>query len=484
MDNSFKNILILITLLVLPAIGAAASIAVFSDGVVYNAESYKIGEDEYISAEALAKVFRGRLQWNDKLHKGKLTFSGHSVVLIPDNPFVLVDKGFLSIPVTPQLHGGKLMISVLTVPAIFSKASGKKVVWDPEARTLLIGRGAPNIKGIRFSSSPSETKVVLDLTEPLKYRPRSLPKNKFEVFLEGGVLNSSDISAKSCPGLLRSVDAETTDDGARVVFHLNKRHVKTKVFLLKGPNRLLVTFTPGRKEVVVEKRALEVIVVDPGHGGRDPGAVGRTGLCEKTVTLDIGKRVAELLRRKLHVKVILTRTKDEFVSLAERAKIANENKADLFVSIHCNASLKRESGGTETYFLSVAKTDWARAVEARENAVIKFELPEAAGDTASLDYILWDMAQNEFLNESSEFAELVQKELTSRFTIEDRGLNQAGFYVLKGCYMPAILVELAFISNRKEEKLLKKDSFRGKAAQGIYEGIKSFKKAYERKLNL
>ena len=484
MDNSFKNTFILITLLVLTAAQAMASITVFSDGVMHNAESCKIGEDEYISAEALAKVFGGHLQWNDKLHKGKLTVCGHSVVLIPDNPFVLVNKSFISIPVTPQFHSGKLMVSVFTVPTIFGKASGKKVVWDPEARTLSIGRGAPNIEGIRFSSSSSETKVVLDLTTPLKYRLRSLPKNKFEIFFEGGVLNSIDISSKSTPGLVRSVDAKTTEHGARVVIYLNKRHVKAKAFLLKGPDRLLITFTPARKEVTIEKRALEIIVVDPGHGGRDPGAVGRTGLCEKTVTLEVAKRVAELLRKKLHVKAILTRTEDEFVSLAERAKIANESKADLFVSIHCNASLRRKSGGTETYFLSVAKTDWARAVEARENAVIKFELPEAAGDTASLDYILWDMAQNEFLNESSEFAELVQKELTSRFTIEDRGLNQAGFYVLKGCYMPAILVELAFISNEKEEKLLKKGSFREEAAQGIYEGIKSFKKAYERKLNL
>lgn len=484
MEKSRKYKIVLVTLLILPAGTVWASITIFSDGAMYNAELYRMGEDEYISAEVLAKALGGSLQWDERLRKGKLTFSGHSVILIPDNPFVLIDKRFISIPVTPQFHDDRLIVSILTVPTIFGKASGKCVVWDPEARTLDIGRGAPNIKGIRFLSSSSETQVVLDLTRPLKYRHRSLPKSKFELYFEGGVLDSGNISRRNCPGLVSSVDALSTDDGARVVFSLNKRHVKAKVLSLKGPDRLLVTFAPTRKEVTVEKQALEVIVVDPGHGGRDPGAVGRTGLYEKTVTLDVAKRVAELLRRRLHLKVVLTRTEDEFVSLAERAKIANENKADLFVSIHCNASVKREIGGTETYFLSVAKTDWARAVEARENAVIRFELPEAASDTASLDYILWDMAQNEFLNESSELAELVQRELASRFTIEDRGLNQAGFYVLKGCYMPAILVELAFISNKKEEKLLKKDSFRQEAAQGVYEGIKSFKEAYERKLNL
>lgn len=205
---------------------------------------------------------------------------------------------------------------------------------------------------------------------------------------------------------------------------------------------------------------------------------------EKIVTLDIAKRVADLLRKKLGVKVILTRSKDEFVSLGERADIANKNEAELFISIHCNAARNRKSSGTETYFLSEAKTDWTRAVEARENAVIRFELPEGSKDTASLEYILWDMAQKEFLNESSELAELVHEQLTHKSSGEDRGLKQANFFVLRGCYMPAILVEVAFLSNRKEEKLLRKKSFRQDAAEAIFEGVKEFKKIYERKLNL
>ncbi|MFQ5906806.1 MAG: N-acetylmuramoyl-L-alanine amidase [bacterium] len=479
-----RYILTVAVILVLPALAVAERITVFSDGVADKAELYELGTDEYMSVDALARVLKGDFEWDERLHAGRVTVRGHSVVLIPDNPFVSVDNSLISVPVTPQFHGGKLMVSVLTVPAIFSKASGKRVVWYPEVRMLSIGRGAANIKGIRFLSSPSETRVVLDLARPLKYRASSLSQDRYEIFLGGGVLNSRDISKTECPGLVRSVVADNTEDGARVVINLAKKNVKPKTVLLRDPDRLLLTFTPAKNRIVQDRRALKVVVIDPGHGGKDPGAVGQRGLEEKTVTLDIAKRVAELVEERLGIDAVLTRSTDEFVSLKERADIANKKKADLFVSIHCNSSEKQKSRGTETYFLSVAKTDWARAVEARENAVIKFELPEGARDVTSLEYILWDMAQNEFVNESSELAESVHEELTARFAIEDRGLKQAEFYVLKGCFMPAILVEVAFLSNRKEEKLLRKKSFRQKAAEAIYEGIKEFKRIYERKLNL
>lgn len=477
--------ILIFTAILLPATHVASDrINVVSDGVAEKAELYSLGSDEYMSVDELTGILKGDFEWDKRLYLGKITVKGHSVVLIPDNPFVSVDGSLISVPVTPQFHGGKLMVSILTVPTIFSGASGKGISWYPEVHMLSIGHGAANIKGIRFFSSPLETKVALDLARPLKYKASSPSQDRYEVFLEGGVLNSGEISKTECKGLVRSVAGDNTDDGARVFLKLANKNLKPKTVLLKNPDRLLVSLTPPKKKIVKDRRALKVIVIDPGHGGRDPGAVGRRGLEEKTVTLDIARRVAELVEKKLGIEAVLTRTGDEFVSLKERADIANSKKADLFVSIHCNSTERQKSGGTETYFLSVAKTDWARAVEARENAVIRFELPEGARDVASLEYILWDMAQNEFVNESSELAEYVHEELTARFAVEDRGLKQAEFYVLKGCFMPAILVEVAFVSNRKEEKLLRKKSFRQKAAEGVYEGIKEFKKIYERKLNL
>ena len=462
----------------------AATITVFRDGVKGSAELYKLGSDEYMGADVLVTILSGRFEWDRDLYRGKLIFGERTVTLIPDNPFVSIDGSLVSVPITPQFRGGKLLIPILTTPSVFGKASGKDIRWDPKLRVLTVGHGSPNVKGIRFSSTDNETRVVIDLSGPLKYTATRASDVKYEIFLERGVLKSSEISSSEKTGFVRSVHAVNVDDGARIVINLDKKNVKVRLLPLENPTRLLVIVTPGQKKVNTEQYRLEVVVVDPGHGGKDPGAMGPTGLQEKIVTLDIAKRLADLLKKKLGIKVILTRSEDEFVSLGERADIANKNEAELFISIHCNAARNRDSGGTETYFLSEAKTDWTRAVEARENAVIRFELPEGSKDTASLEYILWDMAQKEFLNESSELAELVHEQLTGRFSVEDRGLKQANFFVLRGCYMPAILVEVAFLSNRKEEKLLRKKSFRQKAAEGIFEGIKEFKKIYERKLNL
>jgi N-acetylmuramoyl-L-alanine amidase len=233
--------------------------------------------------------------------------------------------------------------------------------------------------------------------------------------------------------------------------------------------------------VVSRGERLDVIVIDPGHGGKDPGAVSPKGLKEKDIALAIAKKLKKQIKKRMKIKVVMTREKDIFIPLSERALIANKAKADLFISIHCNASpKKRKSGGFETYFISEAKTDWARAVETRENASL---LLEEKPKTSTLESIFVDLAQNEFLMESSHLAELVQEETARRVSISNRGISQAGFFVLRNNYRPAILVETAFLTNPKEERLLKQKKFQEKISEGIYQGVKKFKKVYEEKLN-
>ncbi len=224
-------------------------------------------------------------------------------------------------------------------------------------------------------------------------------------------------------------------------------------------------------------RKIKKVVIDPGHGGRDSGAVGRKGTKEKDINLQVAKVLEQMIEKKLGLQVILTRERDTFISLKERSVIANMEKADLFISFHCNASRKLTSKGVEVYFLSEAKTDWERAVEALENASLKFELPEKEAQNV-LDAILLDLAQTEFLKESQKLAEFLQKKLADNREM-DRGVKQAGFYVLYGVYMPAVLIELGFITNPEEEKLLKNKKYQEKMCTKIIEGIKEFIKWYE-----
>ncbi len=229
--------------------------------------------------------------------------------------------------------------------------------------------------------------------------------------------------------------------------------------------------------------SIRTIVLDPGHGGKDPGAVGYSKKnFEKDIVLTVTKKLKKVLEENLDVEVLLTREKDEFVSLQQRTKFANENTADLFISIHCNAHRKEVIDGIEVFYLSTAKTDEARAVEALENKVV-YEYEgglEAVKKYNDLAFILADMAQSEHLEESYHLGMKLQNTLVGSTKGYDRGVKQANFYVLRGAFMPAVLIELGFLTNKEEEKKLIKTSYQNKLIQSIYQGIKNFKLKYDK----
>jgi len=168
--------------------------------------------------------------------------------------------------------------------------------------------------------------------------------------------------------------------------------------------------------------------------------------------------------------------------LEDRTGLANAVNADLFIDVHNNAVLNAKVGGTETYFLSESRNDWERAATIAENQDFLAENPNFAADPGSLNFILSILAQNEYLQESSELAHSCQKQMVKELGLRDRGVKQAPFYVLVGCEMPSILVEIAFISNAAEEKLLTDPAWQRKAAEAIFAGIKAYKEAYEKNM--
>lgn len=213
-------------------------------------------------------------------------------------------------------------------------------------------------------------------------------------------------------------------------------------------------------------------MVDPGHGGHDPGAVGAHGTQEKNVVLAIGLNLAEKLRDELGIDVVMTRSTDVFIPLEERTAIANKVNADLFVSIHANASLNRGASGIETYYLNLAKTEKAAQLAARENGT-------SLEKVSLLQAILFDLMANYKLNDSAHLAEEVQKALYRKLqghypSTKNLGVKQGPFYVLVGATMPSILVETAFISNEAEEERLRDSSYQERAAEGVLEGIKAY----------
>jgi N-acetylmuramoyl-L-alanine amidase len=215
---------------------------------------------------------------------------------------------------------------------------------------------------------------------------------------------------------------------------------------------------------------IKKVVIDAGHGGHDPGAIGRTGLKEKDVNLDIARRLAKRLKED-GVEVIMTRNSDKFIPLGTRVNIANDAKADLFISIHANASRTRSVHGFEVYYVSPSVGDSTRASYAAKNAYLNLDSACFAGQSQNLKAILWDMIYTYNRAESIELSRAICRSAVDHLNVKVLGVKDARFEVLRGARMPAILVEVGFLSNSKEEELLKNSYYREKISQSIREGI-------------
>ncbi|MFA5068884.1 MAG: N-acetylmuramoyl-L-alanine amidase [Candidatus Omnitrophota bacterium] len=238
--------------------------------------------------------------------------------------------------------------------------------------------------------------------------------------------------------------------------------------------------TAGENSCRAACHTIKRIVLDPGHGGKDPGAVGKGGLREKDVVLDIAKGVKRYLAAG-GLDVSLTRDKDIFISLWRRADIANKCEADFFISIHANAARSRYASGFEVFYLSEAVDDSARAIAAVENASLKYEDSSFGNSLPSseLEAILWDIEYSENRQESIELANNIIKTTCGSLKLKNRGQKGANFYVLKGAKMPSVLVEVGFISNAKEAQRLGDASYRDRIARLISEGILNYRDEYE-----
>lgn len=231
-----------------------------------------------------------------------------------------------------------------------------------------------------------------------------------------------------------------------------------------------------------------VVVIDPGHGGHDPGAVGKISK-EKNINLNVALKLGNMIKKNCDdVKVIFTRTKDVFIPLNRRAEIANNAKADLFISIHTNAlANNRTAKGASTWTLGLAKSDANLAVAQRENSVILYESDyktRYAGfnPNSAESYIIFEFMQDKYMEQSVHLASLVQKQFRHTCKRVDRGVHQAGFLVLKASAMPSILVELGFISTPEEERYLNSEEGTGTLAKGIYRAFLTYKKEHEIRL--
>ncbi len=363
-------------------------------------------------------------------------------------------------------------------------------------------KGLSRVLDLRHWSSPTYTRVVIDLDRETEFTKGILKDRHNSKKTKSIYLNLADAMipeiTKEVPindGILQRVKvSQFNTRTVRAVVHVaDIDHYK--IFALSHPPRIVIDVIGGDYKKARKKRGksdpsrkvekpgipslaqqlglgVGTIVIDAGHGGKDPGALSAGGSKEKDVVLDITQRLKVVLQDQLKCRVVTTRDRDRFLPLEERTVVANTKKADLFISIHANASRNRRVHGVETYFLNLSTDKEAMELAALENAT-------STKNISQLQSILNDLMQNSKIKESSRLAGCVQQALVKRLrksyeNVNDLGVKQAPFYVLIGAQMPSILVEVSFISNKMEAKRLATAAYRQKIAEGLADGVQKY----------
>jgi len=441
----------------------------------------------FVSARNVVEALGGRITWFPALKLMTININNRIARLVIDDPSLEIDEKVIPLEMPARIIENRVMIPLEVIKIV----AEVDIKWDNQAKTLNINTIRPYLLSVRSYSHPDRTRVVVDLSEKTEFRANKLI-NPDRIFIDimgsDAKLEDTSKQIKIDDGVIKTVrTAQFNQEITRVVFDLY-REARYELFSLIEPDRVVIDiFKSGEEAVIVDTLPVKpeekpspgseiidkrVVIIDPGHGGKDPGAIGPTGLKESEVTLGIALNLEKLLK-SVGIPTYLTRNNDEFVYLEDRTNFANQKNGFVFVSLHANSVLNHRPSaqGIETFLLSSKYIGAsARDVADRENRASRAH-PEVDTDLA---LIIADLEESANIKYSFDFADIIQKKLVEYLKLEDRGIKQAPFVVLKGANMAAVIVEVAFISNPKEEELLKTNKFRENAAQALFEAIKYY----------
>ncbi len=446
----------------------------------------KIGRDFYfVGLQEIAECLNTHTYYSNKVRKAILYLGEEKITVTAFNPFVMVGQKVRQLPVETKYSDGEIYVPVkfftpLVKELLDIPANGNGV----DALSL-----TSNITGVQVEEKLNGPLIRVSTLKEFSKTSVSTRYSQRAFYLDifSGKINEKSFVKNFKKGLVREIVPVQLEQMATITFKLSKDISGEDLRVTHHSNELLVSIPKGNVSSDLlkklkddrEKWLIDKIVIDPGHGGRDPGTIGVRGTYEKDVVLGIAKKLKKLLEKKLKVQVFMTRDNDTYVSLEKRTHFANEKQAKLFISIHANWNRNSKIRGASTYFLGLAKSDEAVEIAQRENEVIKYDDGVQTSGLSEENIILATMAQNAYNKESQDLADMIQESIAKHTGLRNRGIKQAGFYVMVGASMPNVLIETAFMSNAKEERQLKSSSFQQKMAQGIYESVKEFKKKYE-----
>ncbi len=448
----------------------------------------------YVSINDFANLFKAHIYFNVQNKKVIVNFGERTIEVTAFNPFFSIDNVIYQLPLKTEYKDQKVYLPLSFFLSIIDRVFENQLEYDSKNEILKIidplYGNVTSINSIQIDQKANGTLIKINTAKNFSLSDLSLNARHLWLYLDlyGGRIDSSILYSEYSEGLIaRIIPRQISNELAQLSFRLREEIIEKQIYL-DNPLEILISLRTQKdlsqdisKSLETEKKKwrIDKIVIDPGHGGRDSGAIGPNNTYEKNVVLAVSQLLKQVIEEQTNIEVLMTRKDDRFIGLKKRTDFANENQAKLFISIHANSNRSRWVRGVSTYFLGPENTEEAREVAWLENSVIKYENGSKYADLSAENFILSAMAQNIYNAESQDLAVMAQQEIIKESNFQDAGVRQAGFHVLLGASMPNILIEIGFISNPEEEKLLKEKSYQQKIATGIFNCIKRFKEKYE-----
>ncbi len=504
--------------LLLPSLLSAQrllNVSVVKDGKTFYVPSLKKKGLTYISVDDFCKNAGLNYYRNDRTKKMEIKFKYYNLKFTAKNNFVILHSKqnnvnyIYQLPVSTLLIKNKIFIPVEYSTEYLSLAAERKIVYDRlDKQIKFTDNKIDSFTKLKYDKESSAINYAYDIygldveekvngtlirfkTSKQILKPRgSLNNDKLYLFFAKYSVNPAIDFKNIKSDLVKSIKYKSVKGNPQFEISLRPGYssfdistdVDSKDILVSIHNKIFRN--PQFENKAAEKWKFDVVVIDPGHGGKDPGSIGVTGKREKDINLAIAKKLGGLISKNLKdVKVVYTRQDDRFVELYKRGKIANENNGKLFISIHANSLRKKPSKtrGFEVYLLRPGRTKEAIEIAEFENSVIKYEEnPERYKKLTDENFILITMARSSFMRFSETFADYLNNEWKREVDIPTRGIKQAGFYVLVGASMPGVLIETGFLSNKIDEKYLSSGKGQQEIAEAIFKAVLKYKKYYEK----
>ncbi len=434
----------------------------------------------YLASADVVAIFRASRYWDPELNRLTLKARDRQLSATAGSRLVQRDGVELLLPVPVLSLDGDIWVPMEFVVNVLGPAVGEPVAWSHADHVLSMGAARPNITNVRVETGTRSTSLHIFCDEPLGWRALGPENGIVTLKVYGGIVDRREVRVSQPRGLIRRVSSRQKSDHALITVEIHNlvRHSHARsggdgreiILTLEeseapslpdlDPRGALNMSSPS--ELNRGLREIRTVVIDPGHGGDDTGRIGPSGLREKDVVLDLARRLEDELE-DLGFTVVLTRDGDDDLDLDSRAEIANRSGGDLFLSLHTNGWFDRQVRGIETHMLRPAGI-------------------ESGGSVDATSFVPWDRVQWRHLGAGREVAELVQARLVEQTAARDRGVRQTAQRVLRGVDMPAVVVEVGYLTNPGEEDQLDSRAYREKLAEGLALAVADYRRGVAAKL--